>query len=289
MSRSLHLTECPRDAMQGIHSFIPTYEKVEYIKALLDVGFLTLDAGSFVSPSAIPQMADTPQVFGALMGMQKGTEILAIIANERGANDAVQHSLVNTLGYPFSVSETFQQRNTRASIAESRIRLAGIQRIAQDAEKKLVVYLSMAFGNPYGDEWSPTIVADHAEALAEMGIRSLSLADTTGSSNPDSVYKLFSEMSRLLGPDLELGLHLHAKPEDVAIKTEAAWEAGCRRMDTAMKGFGGCPMASDSLTGNMDTEKVVEWCALNNIETNLNQAAFLKASALAAKLFTQYQ
>lgn len=289
MSRSLHLTECPRDAMQGIHHFISTAEKVEYLKALLEVGFPTLDAGSFVSPAAIPQMADTPQVFDALMELQPNTEILAIIANERGAGDAVQHPLVNTLGYPFSVSETFQQRNTKASIAESRIRLAGIQRIAQDADKKLVVYLSMAFGNPYGDEWSPTIVADHAAALAEMGIRSLSLADTTGSSTPDSVYKLYTEMARLLGPEFELGLHLHAKPQDVAIKTEAAWEAGCRRMDTAMKGYGGCPMASDSLTGNMDTEKVIEWCALNNIETKLNQEAFLRASALAAKLFTKYQ
>lgn len=289
MSRSLHLTECPRDAMQGIHTFIPTPEKVDYIKGLLDVGFPTLDAGSFVSPSAIPQMADTPKVFDELINFNSGTEILAIIANERGASDAVQHSLVNTLGYPFSISETFQQRNTRASIAESRIRLAGIQRIAQDAGKKLVVYLSMAFGNPYGDEWSPTIVSDHAEALLDMGIHSLSLADTTGSSTPDSVYKLYSEISRLLGADLELGLHLHAKPNEVAIKTEAAWEAGCRRLDTAMKGFGGCPMASDSLVGNMDTEKVVQWCVSNNIETNLNQAAFLKASALAAKLFTQYQ
>ncbi len=289
MSQTIHLTECPRDAMQGIHEFIPTAEKIEYLKALLEVGFPTLDAGSFVSPAAIPQMADTHAVLEGIGAQVGSTEILTIVANERGAKEAADHALVNTLGYPFSVSETFQQRNTRASIAESRLRLDAIQKMTTESNKKLVVYLSMAFGNPYGDEWSPTIVADHAAALVELGVRSISLADTTGSSNPDSVYHLYSEIARLLGPQVELGLHLHAHPNEVEIKTEAAWEAGCRRMDTAMKGLGGCPMAADSLVGNMDTEKVFVWCASRQIETNLHEHSFLKASALAAKLFEKYQ
>lgn len=281
----LHLTECPRDAMQGIKEFIPTQTKLEYLQALLEVGFPVLDAGSFVSPSAIPQMADTAQVFDGLS--PSTTQILAIVANPRGAAEAASREDVRFLGYPFSVSETFQLRNTNATIAQSRERLSEIQKIAGDQGKELVVYLSMAFGNPYGDPWSANYVADQAEVLQSMGIRHVSLADTTGISTPDSVHRLFENISQQL-PDMQWSVHLHSVPEEVALKTEAAWEAGCRKLDTALKGFGGCPMASNTLTGNMDTEMVVQWCVEHQIETGLNLEALQKASFIASRIFAQY-
>lgn len=281
----LHLTECPRDAMQGIKEFIPTQTKLEYLQALLEVGFPVLDAGSFVSPSAIPQMADTAQVFDGLS--PSTTQILAIVANPRGAAEAASREDVRFLGYPFSVSETFQLRNTNATIAQSRERLSEIQKIASDQGKELVVYLSMAFGNPYGDPWSANYVADQAEVLQSMGIRHVSLADTTGISTPDSVHRLFENISQQL-PDMQWSVHLHSVPEEVALKTEAAWEAGCRKLDTALKGFGGCPMASNTLTGNMDTEMVVQWCVEHQIETGLNLEALQKASFIASRIFAQY-
>jgi hydroxymethylglutaryl-CoA lyase len=281
----LHLTECPRDAMQGIKEFIPTQTKLEYLQALLEVGFPVLDAGSFVSPSAIPQMADTAQVFDGLS--PSATQILAIVANPRGAAEAASRADVRFLGYPFSVSETFQLRNTNATIAQSRERLSEIQKIAGDQGKELVVYLSMAFGNPYGDPWSANYVADQAEVLQSMGIRHVSLADTTGISTPDSVHRLFENISQQL-PDMQWSVHLHSVPEEVALKTEAAWEAGCRKLDTALKGFGGCPMASNTLTGNMDTEMVVQWCVEHQIETGLNLEALQKASFIASRIFAQY-
>lgn len=281
----LHLTECPRDAMQGIKEFIPTQTKLEYLQALLEVGFPVLDAGSFVSPSAIPQMADTAQVFDGLS--PSTTQILAIVANPRGAAEAASRADVRFLGYPFSVSETFQLRNTNATIAQSLERLSEIQKIAGDQGKELVVYLSMAFGNPYGDPWSANYVADQAEVLQSMGIRHVSLADTTGISTPDSVHRLFENISQQL-PDMQWSVHLHSVPEEVALKTEAAWEAGCRKLDTALKGFGGCPMASNTLTGNMDTEMVVQWCVEHQIETGLNLEALQKASFIASRIFAQY-
>ena len=283
----IHITECPRDAMQGIRDFIPTNRKIEYLNALLKVGFPVLDAGSFVSPSSIPQMADTAQVFEAIAKHVVDTKILAIVANKRGAESAVEHAIVSILGYPFSISETFQKRNTNASIKESYGRVEEMLDIANKHQKELVVYLSMAFGNPYGDSWSPNLVADHAHKLVEMGVQSLSFADTTGISTPESVSSLY----RALAPEFtqtKLSLHLHALPQDVVAKTIASIEAGCANIDAALKGFGGCPMAVDSLTGNMATEKIVEWCDQNAIEHGLSKVALDEAERIASLLFAEY-
>jgi hydroxymethylglutaryl-CoA lyase len=283
----IQITECPRDAMQGIKTFIPTERKIEYIKALLKVGFPVLDAGSFVSPSAIPQMADTSEVFDAISNLLGNTKILAIVANKRGAETAVNHPIVSILGYPFSVSETFQRRNTNASIKESYGRVEEMLEIADKHQKELVVYLSMAFGNPYGDIWSPLLVADHAHKLVEMGVKSLSFADTTGISTPESVTSLYTTIAPEF-QQVDLSLHLHALPQDVAAKTKAAVDAGCNRIDAALKGFGGCPMAADDLTGNMATEKIVEWCDQNGIDHGLSQAALKEAERIANLLFSNF-
>jgi len=283
----IQITECPRDAMQGIKTFIPTERKIEYISALLQVGFPVLDAGSFVSPSAIPQMADTSAVFDAISNLLGNTKILAIVANKRGAESAVNHPIVSILGYPFSVSETFQRRNTNASIKESYGRVEEMLEIADKHQKELVVYLSMAFGNPYGDTWSPLLVSDHAHKLVEMGVKSLSFADTTGISTPESVTSLYTTIAPEF-QQVDLSLHLHALPQDVSAKTKAAVEAGCTRIDAALKGFGGCPMAADDLTGNMATEKIVEWCDQNELDHGLNKAALTEAERIASMLFADY-
>lgn len=283
----IQITECPRDAMQGIKTFIPTERKIEYLSALLQVGFPVLDAGSFVSPSAIPQMADTSAVFDAISNLLGNTKILAIVANKRGAESAVNHPIVSVLGYPFSVSETFQRRNTNASIKESYGRVEEMLEIADKHQKELVVYLSMAFGNPYGDTWSPLLVADHAHKLVEMGVKSLSFADTTGISTPQSVTSLYSTIAPEF-KQIDLSLHLHALPQDVAAKTQAAVKAGCTKIDAALKGFGGCPMAADDLTGNMATEKIVEWCDQNGLEHGLNKSALKEAERIASILFAEY-
>lgn len=283
----IQITECPRDAMQGIKTFIPTERKIEYLSALLQVGFPVLDAGSFVSPAAIPQMADTSAVFDAISNLLGNTKILAIVANKRGADSAVHHPIVSILGYPFSVSETFQRRNTNASIKESYGRVEEMLEIADKHQKELVVYLSMAFGNPYGDTWSPLLVADHAHKLVEMGVKSLSFADTTGISTPQTVTSLYSTIAPEF-QQVDLSLHLHALPQDVAAKTQAAIEAGCTRIDAALKGFGGCPMATDDLTGNMATEKIVEWCDQNGLDHGLNKTALKKSERLATLLFSNF-
>src|SRR6185312_1515383 len=280
----MKIIECPRDAMQGIHDFIPTDKKAAYINSLLKVGFDTIDAGSFVSPKAIPQMKDTVEVFKQLDLSNTKSKILAIVANLRGAQDAVQFDEVNYLGFPFSISETFQQRNTNSSIGESLIRVEEIQKECIKHKKELVVYISMAFGNPYGDEWSSDIAIHWSKKLHDMGIRILALSDTIGVSNPQNITELFSTLIPEL-EDVEFGAHLHTTPDKWEEKVKAAYESGCRRFDAAIKGFGGCPMAADELTGNMPTENLLSYFKKNNIDTGLNMDAFTSSMMLATKTF----
>ncbi|HOY50005.1 MAG TPA: hydroxymethylglutaryl-CoA lyase [Flavobacteriales bacterium] len=283
----IHITECPRDAMQGIHTFIPTAEKISYLQQLLKVGFPVLDAGSFVSPKAIPQLADTHEVFDALDMSATQTKILAIVANARGASEAVAVDKVSILGFPFSVSETFQQRNTNSSIAQSLSRVEEIIELCASRNKELVIYLSMAFGNPYGDEWSPELVAKWAKTLEGMGVKNLSLADTTGISEIQGISTLYTTIQAELS-SANLSMHLHSLPQDVALKAEAAYNAGCRYFDSALKGFGGCPMASDTLTGNMATEVLIQWANVNQIETGINHLELKEAERQANFLFDRY-
>jgi hydroxymethylglutaryl-CoA lyase len=280
----LKIVECPRDAMQGLHQFVPTELKARYINALLRVGFDTIDFGSFVSPKAIPQMADTGDVLRLLDLTQSKSKLLAIVANKRGAIDAVQFDEITYLGYPFSVSETFQIRNTNATIEESLSRVAEIQDICMANQRKLVVYLSMGFGNPYGDLWNVDIVQHWVDHLAEMGIKIMALSDTIGVSNPDNISYLFSNLIPPY-PDVEFGAHLHTQPHNWREKVEAAYKSGCRRFDAAMKGYGGCPMAKDELTGNMPTENMLSYFVESGIETGLNQEAFIEAMSLVPEVF----
>lgn len=281
----LKLIECPRDAMQGIKTFIPTEKKVAYINQLLKVGFDTIDFGSFVSPKAIPQMADTAEVLSQLDLTKTTSKLLAIIANERGATDAVQHDAITYLGYPFSISETFQQRNTNASIEESLGRVEAINNLATKYDKKLVVYISMGFGNPYGDTYNPEIVIKWSERLyKEFGVSILALSDTIGVAQPELISELFSTLIPAL-PEVEFGAHLHATPSDYREKVAAAYEAGCRRFDGAVKGFGGCPMAKDDLTGNMPTEGMLSWFDEQKIPTGINQEAFDLAYNMSTTTF----
>jgi len=279
------LIECPRDAMQGLHDFIETDVKINYINQLLQVGFDTLDFGSFVSPKAIPQMRDTADVLNGLKLSGTKTKLLAIVANTRGAEDAAEFDEINYLGFPFSISETFQQRNTNSSIEESLKRVEEIQQICISSKKTLVVYISMAFGNPYGDSWSPEIATKWSKKLqTELGIKILALADTTGVSDPDNITELFGTLI----PELKgtvVGAHLHSTPTKVVEKISAAYSAGCRRFDGAIRGFGGCPMAADQLTGNMPTEEMKKWFDENKISTNLNTELFNEAFLATSKVF----
>jgi len=282
---NLKLIECPRDAMQGLHEFIPTNVKAKYINQLLKVGYDTIDFGSFVSPKAIPQMKDTAEVLSQLNLADTQSNLLAIIANQRGANDAVQFEEITYLGYPFSVSETFQQRNTNSSIDESLSRVEQIKEIAEKHNKQMVVYLSMAFGNPYGDVWDADIVATWSEVLKDkFEIKILALSDTIGVSNPKNITQLFSTLIKDM-PAIEFGAHLHSTPEKAYQKVEAAYQAGCRRFDGAIKGYGGCPMAKDDLTGNMPTEIMLDFFAENNIQTGLNQNQFNQSMIDALNVF----
>lgn len=281
---NLQLVECPRDAMQGLHDFIPTDVKVDYINSLIKCGFDTIDFGSFVSPKAIPQMRDTSDVLKGLELNDK-SKLLAIIANERGAVDACSFEEINYLGFPFSVSETFQQRNTNSSIADSLKNVDSIQNLALKNNKELVVYLSMGFGNPYGDEWNAEIVIKWCEVLYEkLGVKIQALSDTIGIATDDSVSYLFKELIPFL-PKVNFGAHLHTLPENAKKIVEAAYNSGCRRFDSAIKGFGGCPMAKDDLTGNMPTELMLEWFSENNIETNINSDAFQFSYQKALSVF----
>ena len=258
MSKSIKIIECPRDAMQGIKQFIPTEKKVQYIQSLLRVGFDTIDFGSFVSPKAIPQMVDTAQVLSQLDLSNTKSKLLAIIANTRGAEDASKHKAINYLGYPFSISENFQMRNTHKTIAQSVITLSEILEIASKTNKEVVVYISMGFGNPYGDPWNVEIVGEWTEKLSHMGVKILSLSDTVGTSNPESIDYLFSNLIPKY-PNIEFGAHLHTTPSSWFEKVDAAYKAGCYRFDGAIQGFGGCPMAKDELIGNMPTEKLLSY------------------------------
>jgi hydroxymethylglutaryl-CoA lyase len=282
---SLILTECPRDAMQGLHDFVPTELKIKFINAILACGFSRVDFGSFVSPKAIPQLRDTDQVLNKLV--DSPSKLLAIIANERGANDAVQFDRIDFLGYPFSVSETFQMRNTNANIEDSLKRVESIQKICIEYNKKLVVYLSMAFGNPYGDQWHPDIVIKWGKTLSEMGIQHLSLADTIGVSSKENITYLFSALSKEL-QTIEIGMHLHSTEDKVQEKIDTAYKAGCRVFDMAIQGFGGCPMAEDKLTGNLNTNLVLNYLSNHSIESTISMQAFEKANIIATEIFAHY-
>ena len=283
----IKIIECPRDAMQGIKPFISTERKVAYIQSLLRVGFDSIDFGSFVSPKAIPQMQDTAEVLAQLDLSQTRSKLLAIIANTQGATLAAIHPEIQYLGFPFSISENFQMRNTHKTIAESLITLQEILEIADKSKKELVAYLSMGFGNPYGDPWNTEIVGEWTQKLSDMGVKILSLSDTVGSSTPDAISYLFSNLIPKY-PEIEFGAHLHTTPDKWFEKIDAAYKAGCRRYDGAIQGFGGCPMATDDLTGNMPTEKLLSYFTSKKENTNLSPMSFESAYNEASKLFGEF-
>ena len=278
----MKIIECPRDAMQGIKDFIPTAQKVAYLNSLLKVGFDTLDFGSFVSPKAIPQMRDTANVLSQLD--DSNSRLLAIVANQRGADEACSFERIDDLGYPFSVSENFQKRNTNNSIDQSLSLVEQLQNTCERNHKSLVVYMSMAFGNPYGEHWHEDIVAKWGEKLSDLGVKTIALSDTIGVSNPDNIKPLFSLLIDEY-PQIEWGAHLHTHLESWREKVEAAYNAGCRRFDGAIKGYGGCPMAKDDLVGNMPTEKLLSFSQEKKIETAINTLAFESAYNKAIDTF----
>ena len=283
-SRQIKIIECPRDAMQGWKHFIPTEKKAAYINALLKVGFDTIDFGSFVSPKAIPQLVDTKEVLTLLEPGDSRTKLLAIIANERGAAEAVIHEKINYLGFPFSISETFQRRNTNSSIAQSLERVEEIQNLCIKNKKELVVYMSMGFGNPYADVYNEEILMQWVEKMAQMDIGIISLADTVGLAKPEQVS---SALNVLLPkyPGIEIGVHLHSTAVNWKLKLEAALHAGCQRFDGALKGIGGCPMANDELVGNMDTELMLPFFNDLHLLQDIDQDALLECSKMASELF----
>jgi hydroxymethylglutaryl-CoA lyase len=280
----INLIECPRDAMQGWPVFIPTEKKIEYLNALLQVGFDTLDFGSFVSAKAIPQLADTKEVLNGLQ-INTATKLLAIIANVRGAEEAAAYDAITYLGFPFSVSETFQLRNTNSTIEQSLQRVTAIQRICEQSRKQLVIYISMGFGNPYGDPYSPEIVFDWVNKIAALGVSIISLADTVGLATPEQVADITGYVINKL-PHQQIGVHLHSSPHNRLAKIEAAWQAGCRRFDGALKGIGGCPMANDELVGNIDTEWLISYLEQYDDMPGLNRTALAKSVNLANEIFT---
>ncbi|MFD2826150.1 hydroxymethylglutaryl-CoA lyase [Leeuwenhoekiella polynyae] len=287
MSQALKIIECPRDAMQGIKKFIPSKAKVQYLQSLLRCGFDTLDFGSFVSPKAIPQMIDTAEVLEQLDLSKTQTKLLAIVANLRGAQDAVIHPQIDYLGYPFSISENFQMRNTHKTIAESVELLKAILEVADKNNKKVVTYISMGFGNPYGDPWSVEIVGEWTEKLANMGVSILSLSDTVGTSDAETIDYLFKNLIPKY-PNVEFGAHLHTTPQKWFEKVDAAYKAGCRRFDGAIQGFGGCPMAKDELTGNMPTEKMLSYFNSVKADSGIRPMSFESAHNEATRIFEYY-
>ncbi len=281
----MQIIECPRDALQGFHKFIPTETKIKYYNSLLKVGFHTLDFGSFVSPKAVPQMKDTAQVVEKLR--KNNTKLLAITLNTRGADDAVKFPQIDYLGYAFSISETFQLRNTRKNIAQSYEILKRIREIAAKTGKEVVVYISMAFGNPYGDPWSKELVWEWTEKFRELDIKIVSLADTVGNAVPEQIKNLFSVLIPAY-PDVTFGAHFHASSKHWKQKVVAAYDSGCRRFDGALKGFGGCPFAQDDLVGNIPTEKMLHLFMKEYQEqVPLNQEALQEAMALASEIFSE--
>jgi hydroxymethylglutaryl-CoA lyase len=281
------LVECPRDAMQGIQAFIPTAEKIDYLNALLQVGFHTLDFGSFVSHKAVPQLADTAEVLEGLNLLNTPTHLLAIVANLRGAEQAAAFPQIRYVGYPFSISETFQLRNTGKTITESVELVGEIQALCKSVNKDLVVYMSMGFGNPYGDAWTPQLAADWVARMVDMGVGIISLSDTVGTADVATIGPLFQELIPRF-PRVEFGAHFHAAPSARKAKLAAAWEGGCRRFDSAMMGFGGCPFAEDALVGNIATESLVEFLAEKGEDAGLDTEALGEARAMAAGLFGKY-
>jgi hydroxymethylglutaryl-CoA lyase len=286
MANNIKVIECPRDAMQGIKNFIPTQRKVQYIQSLLRVGFDTIDVGSFVSPKAIPQMADTPEVLSLLDLSKTISKLLVIVANERGAEDTSKLAQIDYLGYPFSISENFQMRNTHKTIEQSVFTLESILNIADKFHKEVVVYISMGFGNPYGDPWNVDIVGNWTDKLSKMGVKIVSLSDTIGSSNAENIHYLFSNLIPLY-PNIEFGAHLHTTPNSWFEKIDAAYHAGCKRFDGAIQGFGGCPMAKDELIGNMPTEKLLSYFTSKKVN-NLDALSFESAYNEATKIFSVF-
>lgn len=281
---SVKIIECPRDAMQGLHDFIPTATKIKYINQLLQVGFDTIDFGSFVSPKAIPQLKDTTEVLEQLE-WNTSTQLLAIVANLRGVEEAVKHNNISFIGFPFSISETFQQRNTNSSIAQSLNTVKLMHEQCVKYNKQPVVYLSMGFGNPYGDEWSPEIAIDKVGELDAIGIRCIALSDTIGIADASIISHLFTKLIPAF-PHIEFGAHLHTTPDTWYEKVDAAFNSGCNRFDGAIKGFGGCPMAADELTGNMPTEKIISYFGEKNISLGIDNKMFLQAMLAADLVFS---
>jgi len=284
---AVKLIECPRDAMQGIKDWIPTENKINYLQSLLRCGFDTLDFGSFVSPKAIPQMQDTAAVLAGLDLSRSQSKLLAIVANVRGALAAVEHQPIKYLGYPFSISENFQMRNTHKTVDQSIGVLSQILALADKHDKEVVTYLSMGFGNPYGDPWDVEIVGQWAEKLSGMGVKILSLSDTVGTSTPEVITYLFQHLIPA-HPHIEFGAHLHTTPTKWREKIDAAYQSGCRRFDGAIQGFGGCPMAKDELTGNMPTEKMLSYFTEHKVETGVAPMAFESAYNQASNIFLNY-
>jgi hydroxymethylglutaryl-CoA lyase len=285
-SRSLYLVECPRDAMQGWKTFIPTQKKIEYINTLMQVGFDALDFGSFVSAKAIPQMTDTKEVISKIDFGGSPTKLLAIIANLRGAREAAAYEKITYLGFPFSVSPTFQLRNTNSNLDQSLETVESIRDTCISGGKELVIYISMAFGNPYGDAYSEEIVFEWVSKLSGMGIKIISLADTVGLATPDQVFSLTDYLIRLL-PDYQIGVHLHSSPENWKAKVDAALRAGCKRFDGALKGVGGCPMAEDELVGNLNSELMIPYFEKLQLLSGINNIALEKCKTLAAEIFAK--
>jgi hydroxymethylglutaryl-CoA lyase len=284
MNENIKIIECPRDAIQGIHEFIPTEQKIKYINSLLKVGFDTIDFGSFVSPKAIPQMRDTAEVLAGLDLSNTQSKLLAIVANKRGAEAACQFSEIDYLGFPFSISETFQKRNTNKTISQSFETVKEMQALSVANNKTLVVYISMGFGNPYGEPWNVEIVEKWVDEMHKIGIQVVSLSDTIGSSKPETIKYLFENLTPRY-KNIEFGAHLHTQPHTWFEKVEAAYEAGCKRFDGALKGLGGCPMAVDDLVGNMPTENLITFCAAKKLQTGVNNLSFESAYNVALQTF----
>jgi hydroxymethylglutaryl-CoA lyase len=281
---SVKLVECPRDAMQGFKHHIPTEIKIQYLDALLKVGFDTIDCGSFVSEKAVPQLADTPKVLNSISREKNGSKLLVIVANERGAEEACAFENVDIIGFPFSISERFQLRNANQDIAGATERLKAIKTIAEKSGKELLVYLSMGFGNPYNDAWSTDIAIDWCKKLSALGIKNINLSDTIGIANKEDIRVIFEACLKDI-PGVEFGAHFHTRPDNYLQNISSAYEAGCRRFDSAIKGFGGCPFAEDKLTGNLPTESLISY--LNHIgeSGNIRQEFFDKAYMMAGTVF----
>lgn len=283
MSSKIKIVECSRDAMQGFPKIIPTDLKVEYINSLIEVGFDTIDCGSFVSARAVPQLADTSEVLSKINKVANNTQLLSVVANEKGAETACDFEQINLIGFPFSISETFQLRNTRQTTSEAFLRLKAIQKIALQNNKKFLVYLSMGFGNPYNDEWSIELSIDWCKKIADEGIELINLSDTIGVANASHIKQLFEGVKEING--VEFGAHLHTRPDNYLQNLQAAFDSGCRKFDAAIKGYGGCPFAADKLTGNLPTELLLAFLDSVNETTQINKDKFSKSFEIASRVF----